>query len=204
MDELTVFGPECFELKPDREEVFKWLQCGEGLPCRGVFADAWDEAVSLLYAVIRANAVLIRNADGAVSVFLTLGPDAEAGVTRLFRQQRYVAASLLNTLCDEMLFQMDRQAGTLLEKALAPEGLHIAGLMEPMVDLDPQELTRRVQPLFRAFPYVRISRRGTLFPTKSMMYSIALAREGCGHHSLHDCSRCRQTNCLYRSIRRDE
>ena len=99
---------------------------------------------------------------------------------------------------------MDRQAGTLLEKALAPEGLHIAGLMEPMVDLDPRELTRRVQPLFGAFPYVRISRRGTLFPTKSMMYSIALAREGCGHHSLHDCSRCRQTNCLYRSIRREK
>ena len=51
MDELTVFGPECFELKPDREEVFKWLQCGESLPSWDAFSDAWDEAVSLLHCL---------------------------------------------------------------------------------------------------------------------------------------------------------
>ena len=201
MEQLTVFGPERFTLKPNRNEVFKWLQCDEQLPCYCTYTAAWDESVSLLQASIAPRAALVRAEDGAVSMFMTLGPEAETQITQLFCQERYVIASLLNTLCDEMLFQMDRQAGALLEEAFMSEGLHIATLMEPMLDLAPDDMLRRIQPMLRAFPFVRVSRQGTLFPTKSMMYSITLTHEDCRKHSLHDCSKCSQVNCLYRSVK---
>ena len=202
MEKLTIFGPERFALRPDKQEVFKWLQCGEHLPCYSTFSDSWDQAVSMLQKCISPHVVMLRSTDEAATVFITLGPEAEAHVTELFEEQRYIAASLLNTLCDEMLFQMDGQAVALLEEALAPEGLHAASLQEPLVDLSPAELLSHLEPLRSVFPYLNISRHGTLFPTKSMMYRVALTREGCGQSSLHDCSRCNQTTCLYRSSKK--
>ena len=201
MEKLTVFGPESFTLKPDREEVFKWLLCEEHLPCFDVYSSSWDEAVSILHDCVSPHAALLRDEDESVTLFITLGPEAEARITGLFEQQRYVMASLLNTLCDEMLFQMDRQAVILLEEALAPEDLHVTAWLEPMVDLSPQDLVKRFQPLLSAFPYARISHQGMLFPTKSMMYCVPLSHDGCQQPSLHDCSRCGQKNCLYRSVR---
>ena len=201
MEQLTVFGLESFTLQPDREEVFQWLQCEERLPCYDAFSGSWDEAVSLLNDCVSPHAALLRDGDKAVTVFVTLGPEAEACITGLFEQQRYVMASLLNTLCDEMLFQMDRQAVILLEEALVPEDLHVTAWLEPMVDLSPQDLAKRLQPLLSAFPYARISHQGMLFPTKSMMYCVPLSHDGCQQPSLHDCSRCGQKNCLYRSVR---
>ena len=201
MEQLTIFGPERIKLQPDRNEVFKWLQCGEHLPCYGIFSASWDEAVSRLSDCISPHIAVLRSTYESATILITLGPDAEACVTRLFEQQRYVTASLLNTLCDEMLFQMDRQAVSLLAETLSPDGLHAASLQEPLVDLAPEELLSHLQLLRSRFPYLRISPHGTLFPTKSMMYRVALTREGCGQASLHDCSRCNQTSCLYRSAK---
>ena len=202
MEQLTIFGPESFTLKPDRDEVFKWLVCENQLPCYGAFSASWDDALSMLHQCISPHAVLLREQDETATLFITLGPEAEACITSLFEQQRYVAASLLNTLCDEMLFQLDRQAVALLEETLIPEGLHVTAWLEPMVDLEPQDLIRRLQPLLSTFPYVRISHQGMLFPTKSMMYCVPLSRDGCQQPSQHDCSRCSQKNCLYRSVKK--
>jgi len=197
---MMVFGPERFSLHPDRDEVFSWLMCNN-LPCSAAFDSEWDDTAVLLRASIEPHAAMLRDTDTAMTVFLTLGPQAEAQITRLFESQRYVQASLLNTMCDEMLFQMDRQTVGLMEDVLAPERLHIAARMEPVVDLSPEEMCRLSRPLSDIFPYVRVSPQGMLFPTKSMMYCVSLSADGCGQHALHDCSRCSQKDCLYRSGR---
>ena len=201
MAEMMIFGPDRFLLEPSREEVFSWLMCTEELPCYRAFDTEWEAAVALLHACISPYAAFVRESENSMTVFITLGPQAEAEITRLFEAQHYVAASLLNTLCDEMLFQMDRQAAAIMEDVLAPEGLHIAARMEPVVDLAPDDLSRLSRPLLDAFPDVRVTRQGMLFPTKSMMYCVSLSSTACDNEALHDCSRCSQTNCLYRTVR---
>ena len=198
MEKLTVFGADRFDLLPDRVEAFAWLACGEGLPCRDVFEAEWQAATELLRKTAAPQAAILREDAAAMSVFITLGPGAERRAADLFRRERYVLGSLMNTLCDQTLFQMDRQLSPLLQELLAAEGLFIATRLEPRVDLSPAEQRRRFSPLKEALPFARVSRRGALYPAKSMMYCLTLTAEPCGQRLLHDCARCGQTDCPYR------
>lgn len=192
-----MFGPERFALRPDRGEVFAWLQCGEALPCRAAFEAEWGAATAALRESMLPCAAVWR--EGALmTVFVTLGAAAEERITALFREEAYVRGSLLNTMCDEMLFQMDEQMAALLQEMLAGEGLYIEKRLEPQVDLSPAELIGRFAPLRSALPFARVSEAGTLSPTKSMMYCLTLSGHRCEQHALHDCARCRQKDCLYR------
>ena len=199
LEALKVYGPEAFTLAPDRNEVFGWLSCSEEQPCRAAFEEAWQEALRLLPEVIEPRGVIARGGKEILTVFVTLGAKPEKYMDRLFREGRYVLGSLLSTLCDEMLFQMDGQITGLLLALLEDEGLYPADRMEPGVDEPPELQRKRFLPMREVLPEVRISDRGTIFPTKSMMYGVALSHEPNGMTNLHDCSRCEQTDCLYRS-----
>ncbi len=197
MDNVMIFGPEHFRLQPDAPEVFGWLGCGENLPCYAAFEAAWPEAAALLQGDICPMAALSEH-DDLLTVFLTLGASPENRVNALFHQQKYVLASLLNTLCDQMLFQMNHQFSAMLQKKLNAEHRFMADRLEPGIDFSPQLQRQRFAPLQSAFPDVKISSSGILTPAKSMMYCVTLSQHACDQASLHDCSKCSQQDCIYR------
>lgn len=199
MDEVTVFGSEHFTLHPDAPEVFGWLGCAENMPCFAAFSGAWTEAEHLLRESIHPQAALAEHGD-LVTVFLTLGSACENCVDTLFQQQKYVLASLLNTLCDEMLFQMNHQFSDLLRQRLQAEHRYMAARLEPGVDFPPDIQRQRFLPLQTIFPDVKISDTGILTPAKSMMYCVTLTQHECDITNLHDCSKCSQKDCIYRKI----
>ena len=199
MKKVILYGPEHFDLHPDAPEVFGWLGCGENTPCHTAFQAAWPEAVSLLQAHLHPQAALAEH-DDLLTVFLTLGPAPETQVDTLFQQQQYVLASLLNTLCDEMLFQMNHQFSDLLQQKLQVEHRYMAERLEPGIDFSPDIQRQRFAPLQSAFPEVRISDSGILTPAKSMMYCVILTQHECDITHLHDCSKCSQKDCIYRKV----
>ncbi len=200
MEEIRIFGPEHFPVLPDREEVFRWLGCGGEEPCRGAFEAQWTEAVDCLKECARPLAAALRCGESTLTVFLTLGPGPEDRMSELFRREEYVRGSLLNTLSDEMLFQMDALSGPLLAEMLRREGLWAGSRMEPGVELTLSEQRRRMPPVQRAVPFAGLSDTGVLYPTKSMMYVVRLSREPCAQGLLHDCARCAQKSCPYRKV----
>lgn len=197
MDKVSVFGAEHFNLHPDAPEVFGWLGCGEHLPCRAAYQAAWPEAVALLQADMRPRAALAEH-DDLLTVFLTLGDAPENRVNILFQRHEYVLASLLNTLCDEMLFQMNAQFSDLLHQRLTAEHRYMAERQEPGVDFSPETQRQRFASLKPCFPDVKISDTGILTPAKSMMYCVTLTQHECELTHLHDCSKCSQKDCIYR------
>ena len=199
MERITVYGPESFSLRPDREQAFAWLSCAEGLPCYDAFARSWPEAAALSADLTDPRAAVCREAADDLTVFLTLGPAAERRIDALFARQEYVLASLLNTVCDQLLFQLDRSAAALLGAEAARDGRYIAARLEPGVDYPVSAQRRLFEPLWAALPFVRISQSGVLCPAKSMMYRVRLSAQPCGAETLHDCARCSQTDCPYRS-----
>ena len=201
MEKITVYSGEHFPIQPDQAEVFHWLQCGGELPCRAAYEAAWDQAVLLLRQTAAPRAAVLREGANRLAILLTLGSQAEALASRLFQRQEYIAGSLLNVLCDELLFQMDRSAGLLLQRDLAEEGLSMAERAEPGAGLSVAEQRKCLSQMERAMPDVRISEHGMISPAKSMMYLVTLSRQGCGSVLLHDCANCPQKECLYRSIR---
>lgn len=204
MERLTVLSAERFALQPDRDEVFGWLQCNAQAACHAAFAADWEPAVRLLRENMAPCAAIAREGGDSLTVFLTLGAAVERRIDLLFSRGEYVLGSLLNTLCDEMLFQMDAQAAEMLRALLAAEHLHMADRQEPVLDFSAAEQRRRFAPMQALFPAVRISEHGTISPAKSMMYGVTLSREACGVTSLHDCARCSQLNCPYRTAERRE
>lgn len=198
MDSLMLFGAEAFDLRPDRQEVFGWLRCEAELPCYDAFLSAWPKAVSVLREHARPRAGLCLAGEEAMTVFLTLGTAVEKQVDVLFQQGEYVLASLLNTLCDEILFQCNHQLSSRLQELLAAEHRFFAARLEPGVDYAPDLQRRFFEPLRAVFPEARISETGVLSPAKSMMYRVVLSRQDCGEHALHDCSKCSQKDCPYR------
>ena len=197
MERVMLFGPEHFVLRPDAPEVFGWLGCQESLPCHGAYRAAWPEAVALLQDHIQPQAALAEHGDQA-TVFLSLGSAAESLVDDLFHQQKFVLASLLNTLCDQMLFQMNHRFSELLQEKLNTEHRYMAERLEPGIDFTPDVQRRYFAPLQSLFPEVRISSSGMLTPAKSMMYCVTLTHQACEQTGLHDCSRCGQKDCIYR------
>ena len=197
MEKITVFGPENFQLRPDAPEIFGWLGCEETMPCHGAYREAWPEAAALLWEQMRPQAALAEH-DDLATVFLTLGTYPETRVNELFGQQKYVLASLLNTLCDQMLFQMNHQFTDILQKKLNAEHRYMAERLEPGIDFSPEVQRQRFAPLQSAFPDVTISASGMLTPAKSMMYCVTLTHQACEQTGLHDCSRCSQKDCIYR------
>ncbi len=201
MDKITVYSGECFPIRPDREEVFGWLQCGGDMPCRGAYESAWDHAADLLRQTAEPRAAVLREEEDRLTILLTIGGRAETHASRLFQEREYIAGSLLNVLCDELLFQMDSRASELLQRALTMEGLFAAGRAEPGTGMSVAEQRRSLARLEHAMPGMRISEHGIISPTKSMMYRLTLSRRNCGGLALHDCAKCPQKECLYRSVK---
>lgn len=199
MDKVALFGPEHFSLRPDAPEVYGWLGCGENMPCHGAYREAWPEAAALLREHMRPQAALAEHGE-LLTVFMTLGIAPETQVDALFARQEYVLASLLNTLCDQMLFQMNHQFSALLQEKLNAEHRYMAERLEPGIDFSPEVQRQRFAPLQSAFPDVKISASGMLTPAKSMMYCVALSFHACDQTKLHDCSKCSQKDCIYRKI----
>ncbi len=110
METITVYTGEHFPIQPDRAEVFRWLQCGGELPCRTAYEAAWDQAVLLLRQTAVPQAAVFREEESFLTILLTLGDRSESLASRLFQRQEYLTGSLLNVLCDELLFQMDERA----------------------------------------------------------------------------------------------
>ncbi len=201
MEKITVYSGGCFPLRPDQAEVFGWLQCGPGAPCHTAYASAWDQAVLLLRENACPQAVALREDTGRLTILLTLGSRAETQASRLFQQREYIAGSLLNVLCDELLFQMDSMAFELLQRDLAEEGLSIAARTEPGAGFPVADQLLCLEQMKHVLPDVRISEHGIISPAKSMMYRVVLSHRNCGHVSLHDCASCPQKNCMYRSAK---
>ena len=201
MEKLTVYSGEHFPIQPDQAEVFGWLQCGVDLPCYSAYESAWDRAVAMLRQTAAPQAAVLREGEDRLILLLTLGCRAESLSSRLFQQQDYITGSLLNVLCDELLFQMDRRAPVLLRQDLQEEGLCIAARAEPGSGFPVADQRRCLAQMERVLPDVRLSEHGVLSPAKSMMYRITLSRHSCGHISLHDCAKCPQKDCLYRSTK---
>ncbi len=198
MEKQMIYDAGRFNLNPERNEVFSWLQCTTE-PCRTAFEAEWKPALRLLRKTMTPCGISVRNAPRTLTVFLTLGKDPEEQVTALFRQERYVLGSLLNTLCDEMLFQMDRQMAGFLQRELLSEHLYMAERLEPRVHLSAETLQADFHLLHPSVPFAGITEHGVLFPAKSMMYRIVLSGKPCTVSTLHDCTRCDQPDCLYRS-----
>ena len=201
MEKITVYSGEHFPIQPDQAEVFRWLQCGGELPCRGAYEAAWDQAVLLLRQTAAPKASVLREGADRLIILLTLGSRAETLTSRLFQRQEYITGSLLNVLCDELLFQMDRRADLLLQRDLAEEGLSMTERAEPGDGLSVAEQRRCLTQMARVMPEMRISEHGMIFPAKSMMYRVTLSLKGCGSVLLHDCANCPQKECLYRSVK---
>ncbi len=207
MEGLTVFGPERFALLPNRDKVFAWLGCDGDIPCRQAFERAWPMAAAALSACMRPQAAVARHPDGTLTVFLTLSPEPESRMSELFRRGEYVLGSLLNTMSDEVLFQMNQQASALLSGMLREERFYAHSRLEPCVDLPAAVQREKLLPIQSALPFARISETGILFPTKSMMYVITVSDEPCHMDALHDCAACGQANCPYRegpAVRKSE
>ena len=201
MDRITVYAGDCFPIQPDQAEVFGWLQCGRELPCRTAYESAWDEAAALLRQTAAPRAAVLREGADRLMILLTLGSRAEAMASRLFQQKEYITGSILNVLCDELLFQMDHRAALLLQRDLAEEGLFMTGREEPGLGLSVADQRRCLSRMAHVIPEARLSAHGVISPAKSMMYRVTLSRQGCGSISLHDCANCPQKECLYRSAR---
>ena len=201
MERITVYTREHFPIQPDQAEVFHWLQCGGELPCRAAYEAAWDQAVRLLRQTAAPQAAVLREEERHLIILLTLGSQAENQASRLFWRQEYITGSLLNVLCDELLFQMDRLASVLLQRDLAKEGLSMTERAEPGFGLSVEDQRRSLIQMEHVMPDVRISEHGMIFPAKSMMYRVTLSPQGCGNVLLHDCANCPQKDCLYRSVK---
>ena len=134
-----------------------------------------------------------------MTILLTLGNRAESLSFSLFQRREYIAGSLLNVLCDEMLFQIDDRAESVLRELLAREGLSMARRAEPGHGLDAAEQEHFFERIGSTIPEAHLTEHGALFPAKSMMYGVDLSREEC-HVALHDCSRCPKKDCLYRKV----
>ena len=200
MESMTLFGPERFSLIPNREKVFGWLGCDRESPCRVAFERAWASAAAALSECVAPQAAFAREAGGALTVFLTLGPHVEARMTALFRNREYVTGSLMNTMSDELLFQMDGQAAALVSAMLRSERVYAAARLEPGIDLTTEVQRQKLTPIRKALPFARISESGVIYPTKSMMYVITVSDEFCHLETLHDCASCGQVNCIYREV----
>ena len=201
MERITVYSREHFPIQPEQAEVFRWLQCGGELPCRAAYESAWDQAVILLRQTAAPQAAVLREEKRRLTILLTLGSQAESLASRLFQRKEYITGSLLNVLCDELLFQMDHRADLLLQRDLAEEGLSVAERAEPGFGLSVKDQRRSLIQMEHVMPDVRISEHGMISPAKSMMYRVTLSRQGCGNMLLHDCANCPQKDCMYRSMK---
>ena len=198
MEKIMILSSPDFILAPDRKEVYEWLACPDTLPCRQAYEKRWDQAAELLEQTSVPTAVLIRENKLSLYVFVTIGLHAEKKISALFSNGEYITANLLNTLCDQRLFQIDRQTASRIKAELETEHLFLADRKDPGEEELPQEAEKRFASIKAVLPWAGISKSGILSPTKSMLYRMELSDQPCSTDTLHDCSVCGQKDCLYR------
>ena len=112
------------------------------------------------------------------------------------------ALEMCTVLALSKLYGIDKE-GKLFPTSVAFDKKHIAryiaARLEPGVEYPVSCQRRLFEPLQPALPFARISETGVLYPAKSMMYCVKLSAQAGGAESLHDCARCSQTDCPYRT-----
>ncbi|HUM59861.1 MAG TPA: hypothetical protein PLA31_00230 [Clostridia bacterium] len=198
MDKVTLYGSEHFPIPDDCSEVFSWLSCTDMLPCFPTFSAVWSTAVDALRDRVRPLAVVVREA-GMLTVWITLGQQADALILEAFHAGDYIRALLLNTLADRVLFRMDETVVRLVREQLRAEDMFIGARLEPAVDFD---LTaEHIASVHAVLPEAGLSSAHSLTPSKSMLFCLTLAPHDCMTTGLHDCSRCSQQLCPYRGAK---
>ena len=199
-EKMMVLEKEAFHLEPNREEVYQWLRLQPQLPVWKAFDREWERALALFGQKVWFRGFAWLRGESEAAVFLTLGGEVDRAVEQAFAQGQYVLASLLNTLADQSLFQMDMQAGRLLEERWSLQGKYIGARTEAPMDY-PLERQRALL-AEKNLPGVTVYESGLFQPTKSLLYCLAITNQPVQGQSTHDCSRCEKTNCPYRGYRR--
>ena len=198
MESLSIQSAGSFQDMPSRDTVLGWLGCAPDAPCHAVFSGAYDTAVSRLRNCMQPCAVLVRGDPRSLTVFLSLGPEPEKTTGALFAAGEYILGSVMDTLCDGTLFQMDRTIAGILEKKLEDEHRYLSAREDPGESFPLSEQVQAIQSVRTVLPYVSISGHGILTPVKSMLIRVRLSETPCAISSLHDCSMCTQEGCVYR------
>lgn len=201
MDErMIVFQAGDFSLPLVKAELYRWIGAAPDLPAFDAYEAAWADAAARFRAVCAPRCCALADEGDVLTVFLTLGSGPEEAAEQAAAGRRYVAASLLNTMADQALFQMDMQAGRLLEQRLGREGWYIDRRMEAPLDYPIARQRALLAPIACAAGAEALP-TGLFKPVKSMMYRLSLTRTPSKGQATHDCSRCEKAGCPYRGYR---
>lgn len=199
---ISLYTGERFALRPDKEEIYGWLELSHALPAFAAYEAAWDEAGALFEASADISCCIHIEKRQAATVFFTLGGRAEREVEAAFSRGDYVTGTLINSMADQAVFRSDALTGRMLRDVLAESMLYADRRMEAPFDYPAAEHVRLIQPMLRAMPDVRVLCSGLFSPCKSMMYRVTLSEVPGSYLPAHDCSRCSRVDCPYRGLRR--
>lgn len=202
-----------FPIEMDRDRVLFLMDCKEDNP---VYEQVDEEYQSLrlsLNEYIEPTAGLIlgtitqelandelAEADEAVFVLLSVGKKGSEYVSELFMQGDYLRGMVADAMLDEYLFQMDLAIKPQLIQLARSAGKGIAKRLEAPNGIGMQA-QKRIHELLNAEETMHITINQSLMydPIKSMGLVYLLSENADEFHVEHDCSKCRQKECRFKS-----
>ncbi|GMQ63863.1 ASKHA domain-containing protein [Vallitalea maricola] len=193
----------------NKKEVLNTMQCYEDSTNYSEYCKIYEEVVDNSvknitpkgYYIITDNDNYIdNNCEQVIFCLVTLGSFIDEEIKRYFDNNDYLKGMMLNTIGDQMLFDISNSLFKLLQKEQSDNGINLTSRIEPGSSESSIKFQKTILDMINEKESTDITiTSGYMFsPTKTLSYYYGASANIPPTTVDHDCSKCSNLTCPFR------
>ncbi|MCT4686522.1 ASKHA domain-containing protein [Vallitalea sp.] len=193
----------------NKKEVLNTMQCYEDSTNYGEYCKIYEEVVENsvknitpkgYYIITDNNNYINNNCEQVIFCLVTLGSYIDEEIKRYFDNNDYLKGMMLNTIGDQMLFDISNSLYQLLQKEQSYYDINLTSRIEPGSSESSIEFQKIILDMINEKEPTDITiTSGYMFsPTKTLSYYYGASTNIPPSTVDHNCSKCTNPSCTFR------
>ncbi|GMQ60109.1 hypothetical protein AN1V17_45090 [Vallitalea sediminicola] len=193
----------------NKKEVLNTMQCYEDSTNYSEYCKVYKEVVEFsvkhiipkgYYIIVDNDNYIDNNCEQVIFCLVTLGGFIDKEIKRYFDNNDYLKGMMLNTIGDQMLFDISNSLFKLLQKEQSDNGINLTSRIEPGSSESSIKFQKTILEKINEKDTTDITiTSGYMFsPTKTLSYYYGASANIPPTTVDHDCSKCSNLTCPFR------
>lgn len=195
----------------NKKEVLDIMQCYENSINYNKYCRVYDEVANQSikhltpkgYYIIKENSNYIDiDCEKIIFCIVTLGSHVDEEIKRYFDNNDILKSMMLNSIADQMLYDISNSMFRLLQKEQSIQGVNLTSRIEPGSSESNIEFQKDILDVINNDESTGITlTTGYMFsPTKTLSYYYGASKNLPKNTVDHDCNKCSNLTCPYRKV----
>lgn len=189
-------------LQVNVDDVLQTMDCRKTSPNYDEYVRACQLLIETYQERFKATGWMVVEGKTRANCLVVLEPSLELAVKEQFDEGDYLTGLLLNTMADHLLFDAVEKMERKMAQELAPQGLYLAGRVEPGCGSVPlEEVAQVLDAIKQSYDVEMTLTEGFMMePVKSSAHYYNLDQDSASYQTGKSCESCERELCRYRKI----